>query len=196
MIDSYLRPPYQSRIVEPLMRLRWLQIFSPNFITFLALCSGLSIAFFLYSHSIYQAFFALLLSGLLDTIDGSLARMKNTASPAGAFFDLFSDRFVEFAIVLGLFLYEPEARALYCILMLGSILLCVTSFLIVGIFSMNSSAKSFHYSPGIIERAEAFIFFSCMILLPDQFVPLAVIFTVLVFITGIIRLQEFTRKRL
>ena len=75
--------------------------------------------------------------------------------------------------------------------MLGSILLCVTSFLVVGIFSENSSKKGFYYSPGLIERLEAFIFFICMLVLPMYFEALSIIFTILVVMTTVIRVMQF-----
>lgn len=71
------------------------------------------------------------------------------------------DRVVEFVVVLALWFVAPQQRGLWCLLMLGSMLLCITSFLVVGIFSENQSQKSFHYSSGLMERAEAFSFFHC-----------------------------------
>ena len=77
--------------------------------------------------------------------------------------------------------------------MLGSVFICVTSFLIVSLFIPNTGEKSFHYSPGIIERAEAFFFFSLMILLPQYFTVLSLIFSLLVFLTAFIRIKEFSK---
>ena len=78
--------------------------------------------------------------------------------------------------------------------MLGSMLLCITSFLVVGIFVANDSHKSFHYNPGIMERAEAFIFFIAMMLWPSAFVGLAMLFSLLVTLTAIIRLTQFYKQ--
>ncbi|NCT57292.1 MAG: hypothetical protein GW760_06250 [Legionella sp.] len=85
--------------------------------------------------------------------------------------DITTDRFVEFVVLLALWSVSPQERGFCAILMLGSILLCITSFLIVGIFTANDSDKGFRYSPGIMERAEAFSF--------------------LVILTAIIRLKQF-----
>lgn len=60
----------------------------------------------------------------------------------------------------------PQERGLWCMLTLGSMLLCITSFLVVGIFTENQSQKSFHYSPGLMKRAEAFSFFIAMMIWP------------------------------
>ena len=93
-----------------------------------------------------------------------------------------------------MWLVDPVHRALWCFLMLGSMLLCITSFLVVGIFVANDSHKSFHYNPGIMERAEAFIFFIAMMLWPSAFVGLAMLFSLLVTLTAIIRLTQFYKQ--
>ena len=73
--------------------------------------------------------------------------------------DISSDRLVEFAIVFGLLIIDPSTRAIPAALMLGSILVCVTTFLIVGMFTDNHTQKSFFYDVGLMERAEAFFVF-------------------------------------
>jgi phosphatidylglycerophosphate synthase len=140
------------------------------------------------------AFTLLILSGFMDTLDGSLARLYAKDSPKGAAMDIITDRVVEFAIVLGLYSVDPSSRALAVILMLGSILICITSFLIVGIFTENNSEKSFFYSPGIIERAEAFILFAAMMLLPSAFFFLSYLFSFLVLTTALIRMVQFLKR--
>ena len=137
-----------------------------------------------------NAFIALITSGFFDTLDGSLARSQQATSNRGAVFDIIADRAVEWGVILGLYFYDPS-RSLLCLLMMGSILLCITSFLVVGMFQENTSEKSFHYSPGLMERAEAFIFFSLMILLPQFFTVLAILFVALVLLTAILRAYQF-----
>lgn len=144
-------------------------------------------------HKTIPALAMLLLSGFLDILDGSVARFKNKTSQFGAVLDITGDRLVEFCVILGLYLYEPETRSLNCLLMLGSVLLCVTSFLVVGIFTPNQTDKGFHYSPGLMERAEAFIFFFLMIACPPAFSSLSYLFSTLVFLTAFVRLWEFKR---
>jgi len=101
---------------------------------------------------------------------------------------------VEFAVILGLFFVDANERALPSLVMLGSILLCITTFLVVGIFVENQSVKSFFYSPGLIERAEAFIFFSIMILFPSTFMVAAYLFSALTFFSAIFRFWEFMKR--
>ena len=191
MIDSNYRSFYQKVLISPVLKWKWMTGLSPSAVTFLALFCGALIPFFLFWHAPYWALLFLALSGFLDTLDGSLARFQNKTSPKGAVLDITSDRCVEFLILLGLYLYAPEGRALLVILMLGSILLCVTTFLVVGIFQDNQSEKSFHYSPGLMERSEAFIFFALMILFPGQFLLLSGAFICITFLTATIRIKQF-----
>lgn len=192
MIDTKWRKPFQTLVINPLLQWPALAHCSPLLLTLISFVSGLGVLICLSVHVPFLALSLLALSGLCDVLDGSLARAQNQASPLGAACDITSDRFVEFAILLGLYLYDPT-RALYIILMLGATLICVTTFLVVGVFIENDSEKSFHYSTGLIERAEAFIFFALMILMPAWFIPFSLLFTSLVTATAAIRLYQFMK---
>ena len=193
MIEKTLRPIFQRFLVDPFARLTltWL---TPNMVTFGGAILGLAILPAMYAAPAYVAFALLLLSGFCDALDGTLARMGHTVSEAGTVLDIVCDRLVEFAIIVALFLVDPEGRGILTLLMLGSVLICVTSFLVVGMFSENESKKSFYYSPGLIERPEAFVFFGAMILLPGLFFYLSIFFSSLVFVTAMVRLLEFIKR--
>lgn len=189
MLDTHGRSLYQRTIVEPSLRL--FKGFSPTEVTIIGIIGGMAIVPLLAFQLSYLAFGMLVLTGFLDTIDGSLARYRNQTTSFGAALDITGDRIVEFSVIFGLYLFQPHERALSCLIMLGSILVCVTSFLVVGIFTQNQSEKSFHYSPGLMERTEAFILFALMILVPQAFFILAPLFTLLVLLTAVVRLWQF-----
>lgn len=193
MLETHLRSWYQKYWVDPVAH--WLKPYiTPNQITGLSGLLGLVIVYLLYQDQGGLAIFTLLISGYLDTLDGTLARLNGCSSDWGAVLDIMTDRWVETCVMTGIWLMSPIANSLGVIMMLGSVLLCVTSFLVVGVFTANDSDKSFHYSPGIMERAEAFGFFIAMILCPQQFTLLAITFTVLVLITTGIRLGQFYKQ--
>ncbi|MBF5059751.1 CDP-alcohol phosphatidyltransferase family protein [Candidatus Neptunochlamydia vexilliferae] len=192
MLEKSLRPTYDRLLIAPLLP-RLAQI-RPGWITLLATLTGLLIPLCLYLHASFAALLLLTATGFFDTLDGALARHRTLTSPKGAVLDTVSDRLVEWAILLGLHLYAPDSRGLISLLMLGSVFLCVTTFLVVGIFQENQSSKSFHYSPGLMERAEAFIFFSLMILAPQFFTPLALIFMGLTLLTAFIRISQLIKS--
>ena len=141
MIDSYCRQVYQKVCVEPF--LPFFNRLSPQTLTLASCLLGIIVCPLIVFDFPWIAFLTLLLSGFLDTLDGSLARYLNRVTPKGAALDIVCDRIVEFAVILGLFFVDTHARALPSLLMLGSILLCITTFLVVGIFVENQSIKSF-----------------------------------------------------
>lgn len=193
MIDTYFRVPYQSFLVEPLLFIfPQIKRVSPKVLTLCGCFCGVVVIPLLMYELTFLALFFLLLSGYFDTLDGTIARLSCKSSPQGAVLDIFCDRAVEFSIILGLFLVDPESRGFLSLMMLGSSLMCVTSFLTVGIFTKNESEKGFYYSPGLIERGEAFLFFIAMILFPSFFLVLALTFSFLVILTALIRIYEFS----
>ncbi len=165
---------------------------NPTTFTFLGLAFGILTALLTGLSYPFLAVSCLALSGFFDTIDGSLARVLNRTSNRGAVFDITSDRMVEFSVVLGLYFVSPLDRGFPCIVMLGSILICITSFLVAGVFIQNQGEKGFYYSPGIMERTESFAFFAIMIVFPSFFFPLAFTFSFLVALTGFIRIYQFS----
>lgn len=190
MIEAYIRPAYQRILVDPIARMLRDKT-SPNHLTLLSGAAGLLILPCLYFGAYSSAIILLLLSGYLDTLDGTLARLTQHSSDWGSVLDITIDRLVEFVVIFGLWIIAPEARGFWVIMMLGSILLCITSFLVVGIFTANESEKGFYYSPGLMERAEAFAFFIAMILWPSYFSTFAFLFSLLVLLTATIRLKQF-----
>lgn len=194
MIDTRFRKHYQKICIEPVLNISYITRCSPVLITCFGLLAGIISSVYIVMQYPYCGIFWLLLSGYFDTLDGSIARKEHKMSQVGAVLDITCDRVIEFAIICSLFLVEPVERALPSILMLGSVLLCVTTFLVVGIFSENTSEKSFYYSTGIMERAEAFLFWILMLIFPHYFSILAYLFTALVLLTAGIRLIQFNKQ--
>lgn len=190
MLETYIRPSYQRLLVDPVAGALGKRISAVQ-LTLLSGIAGFLILPCLYVGAKIAAIVLLLFSGYLDTLDGTLARLTQQACDWGSVLDITTDRFVEFIVIFALWMIAPEVRSFWIIMMLGSILLCITSFLVVGIFTANESEKGFYYSPGIMERAEAFAFFIAMILWPAYFSMLAFFFSLLVLLTAIIRLKQF-----
>lgn len=186
MLERWLTKKYQVFLINP--ALLFFSKVHPLWLTLLASIFGIFAACAI--GTAWLALPLLILSGYLDSLDGAVARLYQKQSSIGAACDIVSDRIVESAIIIALFTLDPT-RAYLCLTMLASVLICITSFLVVAIFSENESKKSFHYSPGLIERPEAFCFFASMILFPKLFTPLAALFTLAVFATAIMRLFAF-----
>jgi phosphatidylglycerophosphate synthase len=190
MLETIARETYQKYCVN-LFAAQLARIINPNFITLLAVLFGLSIPILLIKNHPDIAVLMLLLSGYCDTLDGTIARFQNKTSDFGTILDIMGDRIVECAVIFGLYMVDPQARGTIAFGMLISIILCITSFLVVGIFTQNNGQKNFHYSPGLMERAEAFIFFIAMILMPSYFNQLGLTFIILVCWTAFRRIVNF-----
>ena len=196
MIEQNIRASFQSFFVDPVALVLMRKV-KPNTVTWLAGAFGLSIfPVLVFFHNPWLAVTLLAISGYFDTLDGTIARMGECTSEWGAVLDIVMDRVVEVVVILSLFMVVPESRGLACVCMLSSILLCVTSFLVVGVFSENNSSKGFFYSPGLMERAEAFLFFSLMMLYPPAFTWLGGLFSVLVMYTAVVRVVQFRMQAL
>lgn len=193
MIESYIRPFYQKICVDPVAK-RCEQYLSPKTITMLSCLLGVAILPALLLQQIFLACLLLIISGYLDTLDGTVARLRNKTSNIGTVLDILSDRIVEAVIIIALFMVDPSQRGLLALIMLTSVLICVTSFLLVGIFTPNDSRKGFYYHPGLMERAEAFLFFGLMFYLPGLFTELALLFSTLVLLTAVIRVYQYAMK--
>lgn len=195
MLDSNFRPKIQKLILDPIANWAIIRSCSPLMLSIIGLVFGVTAAILTACQWIGIAAFLLFLSGLCDALDGSVARKKEKVSNKGAAIDIVFDRVVEFAMVIGLYFYHPHQRALECLLMMGCILICVTTFLVVSTFQKNQAEKGFLYSPGIIERAEAFLFFFAMILFPTKFSFFAATFCVLTLYTAVTRLRQFLAQK-
>lgn len=189
MLEQSVRPWFQRYFINKVANILSALNIKPNSLTILSLITGfISAIFILYLPWLAVVF--LLVSGYLDVLDGSVARIQKSSSSFGTMLDILSDRFVESFVIIAIFIFQPQIAWVGLIMMM-SIIVCISSFLLVGIFSQQESSKSFYYSPGLMERAETFIFFIIMILLPSTILWLGILFTVLVLWTTFYRVYEF-----
>lgn len=121
------------------------------------------------------------LSGLIDAADGTLARLTRPTR-LGAVLDITFDRVVEVAVIVALAWRYPEAR-LELVLLAGIIAIAMSLFLSIAAAVQNTSAKSFHYSPGLGERTEAFLCLSVMALDSDRLLLWTWVFVAVIVVT-------------
>ena len=131
------------------------------------------------------------LSGLLDVLDGSVARLGNVASPFGALMDLVFDRIVEVVFILGVSFSIPSVR-MGALFLLSSIIFSFSVFLAVGalLAKEKDGGKAFYYQGGLAERTETFLVFSGVILWPQRTEDFFLLFTAMILFTGFQRMKE------
>jgi CDP-diacylglycerol--serine O-phosphatidyltransferase len=83
----------------------------PNMLTIIALCAGLTAVHFGLQGNWEKAIVAIVVAGILDGLDGRIARLLNGSSKFGAELDSLSD-FVSFGVAPALILYQWTLRDL------------------------------------------------------------------------------------
>jgi archaetidylinositol phosphate synthase len=90
------------RYLEPLSEIFQKIGISPNIITFLSIVAGVCCAISYYYQSYYVGSLFLILSGIFDLVDGSVARLGGRETKFGAVFDWVADKYVDTIILLGI----------------------------------------------------------------------------------------------
>lgn len=183
MIETHVRikvQPFFNFIGSLLIRYRSI---SPNVITGCALITGIISGILIATEHLLYALIFLLISGLCDVLDGTVARLSHQSQKIGAYFDLISDRMVEAAVIVGFAVYAPQHLLAYLFFFV-SVLLHFSTFVIASSLWSNTGEKSLHYDKSIVERAEAFIIFVLMLLFPAYLAPLLVGLNCAIFIAA------------
>ena len=160
-------------------------------LTFAGMLVGLCAAALVFTGYPVWGFVVLWVSGLIDAADGTLARLTKP-TPLGAILDITFDRVVEISVIAALAWLHPEARFAMVVLA-GVIAIAMSLFLSIGAAVQNSSAKAFHYAPGLGERTEAFILLSLMILDAERLTLWTWVFIAVIVFTMAQRLVHVRR---
>ncbi len=191
MVDSRVREYFQ-KIFDAAARVLDKTGATPDGLTVAALIIGLCAAAALIPGWFILSLVLLWVSGLMDVLDGSLARIKGSSTPAGAFMDLIFDRVVEAAFIITFAIVRPEVNTA-ALIFLGGVIFNFSTFLLAGKLFENTGVKSMHYDDGLVERTETFIAFSLMLLLPGFPALVLWVFNALMLTTGVIRFAKILK---
>lgn len=161
---------------------------SANNVTMIALFLGMMAGVLSYFGYQLLALGSLWISGYLDAVDGTIARLKGSTG-FGTVMDITFDRMVEISIIIGLALKYP-GNEIYFLFLACSIIITMTIFLTTGTMADKASEKSFYYQAGLAERTEGFIMFSLMMVFTSHLKILTLIFTLMIIITAVQRFLE------
>jgi CDP-diacylglycerol--glycerol-3-phosphate 3-phosphatidyltransferase len=117
---------------------------------------GLSIysAVILAGGRLFWAGIVLLVAGLCDVIDGSLARSRNASSRFGAFIDSTFDRIAEFACFGGIFIYLIERPQGFGMLEFMSAFLALAGSILTSYTRARAEGLGLACTVGLFERPE------------------------------------------
>ncbi|MBN8194144.1 CDP-alcohol phosphatidyltransferase family protein [Bacillus sp. NTK074B] len=190
MLDTHARKWVQPSI-EGTARLFLKKGLSANQVTVTAFVVGAVTGLVYFLGFPIPAVILLWLSGFLDAVDGTMARLTKP-SPFGTVMDVTFDRIVEISVILGVAFLHPDI--MWALLLLSvSIIISMTVFLAVGAVSEKQGMKSFYYQAGLAERTEGFILFSVMMLFPSIVLWTTLLFFAVELYTGIQRFLEAKR---
>ena len=151
LVTSHARH-YFIWVISPLWRLLVATNISANTVTALAallgVAAGVAVAFGRFA----LGGWLFLASGILDVLDGRLARFRSRATRAGAAFDSVLDRYVDFAMLAGLGWYYRDRWVLPVVFlaMLGTSL--------VPYVRAKSEAFRAPVASGLMQRAERLVY--------------------------------------
>lgn len=136
---------------------------SPNMLTFIGLLISSSAAFFFgYATAENQAFMfrlgagAIILAGILDMVDGRLARATGQVTQFGAFFDSVLDRYSDLAIFFGLLVFYARAERLFYVVLVAVVM---TGTIMVSYTRARAESLIGSCKVGFMERPERIVLF-------------------------------------
>jgi len=134
--------------------------FTPNQVTILALILSVS-AFFTLSLGFPVLYGVLVFSsGLLDGVDGALAKITGSASSKGGFLDSLTDRYSDVVVLLG-FLFWDDASSFYFLLPFNLwVVISVAGFLMVSYVRSKGESYGLDLDRGIAARSERLLIIS------------------------------------
>ena len=167
---------------------------SANAVTITALFIGAAAAAAIAFHFFVAGAFLLLVSRLLDGLDGAVARV-NGKTDYGGYLDIVLDFTFYGLIPLGFVLADPGANAVAGAVLLLAFYVNGASFLAFAIMAekhkLETSArgeKSFFFSTGLAEATETIAVFVLFCMFPAWFGPIAYVFAAICFYTALSRI--------
>ena len=96
---------------------------NPNVLTFFGFLITIFAAICLARGQFFWAGLIIIFAGIFDMLDGRVARITNSVTRFGAFFDSVLDRYSDIAMFLGLIIYYSKAQRMSYMLLSGIVLM-------------------------------------------------------------------------
>lgn len=188
MLDGRWRTKAE-RALDPVGRSLYRVGISANVLTVLGLVIAVATALAIASGHLLLGFFGVVLTGLPDLLDGSVARYSGKAGPRGAFFDSVSDRVSDALLFGGVAWYLADEGEYLPVLVLAVLALSMT----ITYERARAESLGFTARGGLMERAERMVLLAVGLLF-DILVPIMWIMLVLTAITAVHRFVMVWRQ--
>jgi len=145
-------------IVDPVINWMVKERVHPNTLSTLGFLITCSSGYFFHSHMVRTAGAMILLGGIFDLFDGTVARRTGLASPFGAFYDSTLDRLSEIIVYIGLLsLYNDFRPDPNNVVMIYVVILAMAGSLMISYTRARAEALGIDCTVGLMQRAERVI---------------------------------------
>ena len=198
MFDAQLRPLI-DRLLNPIGRGLAALGMTANQVTMIGAAFGLIAAGCVAAGLFYPALWFVIANRVIDGLDGAVARASRS-SDFGGYLDIVSDFIFYSAIPLAFAVARPET-ALAAAFLIFSFIGTATSFLGFAILAEKHQVttqicgkKAFYYLGGLTEGTETILLFLAMLVWPDYFSLMAIVFGILCWVTTGTRINAAYRQ--
>lgn len=175
---------------EPLARSVMAVGLTPNRVTLLGLLVSAGCAYLLSQGMFLAGGAVLIFAGMMDMVDGALARRSGTASPRGALLDSVVDRVAEATVFLGLLVYYLDPVSAAEIVLIN---VSLAGSFMVSYLRARGEGLGVDCRVGIMTRPERVVALAVGLLLGQVTIALAVI-AVLTVLTSLHRFWHIHRE--
>lgn len=198
MFDAQLRPLI-DRLLNPIGRGLVALGMTANQVTMIGAAFGLIAAGCVAAGLFYPALWFVIANRAIDGLDGAVARASRS-SDFGGYLDIVSDFIFYSAIPMAFAVARPET-ALAAAFLIFSFIGTATSFLGFAILAEKHQVttqirgkKAFYYLGGLTEGTETILLFLAMLVWPDYFSLMAIVFGILCWVTTGTRIYAAYRQ--
>ena len=198
MFDAQLRPLI-DRLLNPIGRGLVTLGVTANQVTMIGAAFGLIAAGCVAAGLFYPALWFVIANRVIDGLDGAVARASRS-SDFGGYLDIVSDFIFYSAIPMAFAVARPET-ALAAAFLIFSFIGTATSFLGFAILAEKHQVttqirgkKAFYYLGGLTEGTETILLFLAMLVWPDYFSLMAIVFGILCWVTTGTRIYAAYRQ--
>jgi len=198
MFDAQLRPLIE-RLLNPIGRGLVALGMTANQVTMIGAAFGLIAAGCVAAGLFYPALWFVIANRVIDGLDGAVARASRS-SDFGGYLDIVSDFIFYSAIPMAFAVARPET-ALAAAFLIFSFIGTATSFLGFAILAEKHQVttkirgkKAFYYLGGLTEGTETILLFLAMLVWPDYFSLMAIVFGILCWVTTGTRIYAAYRQ--
>jgi phosphatidylglycerophosphate synthase len=198
MFDAQLRPLI-DRLLNPIGRGLVALGMTANQVTMIGAAFGLIAAGCVAAGLFYPALWFVIANRVIDGLDGAVARASRS-SDFGGYLDIVSDFIFYSAIPMAFSVARPET-ALAAAFLIFSFIGTATSFLGFAILAEKHQVttqirgkKAFYYLGGLTEGTETILLFLAMLVWPDYFSLMAIVFGILCWVTTGTRIYAAYRQ--